>query len=645
MNDLRTVTGAPAVLVPFAAAGVLGPSDVHAAAALCRAVGEDRDEVLLAAALAVRAPRAGHVCLDLPGARAAVLVDAEDPDDAAAVAALAWPADPAVWRAAVATSALVRGDDAPLHLAGDLLYLDRYRRYESLVVDRLRARAGALMPGVDVAALRAALDRRVPTGGDRAPAGGTAVHDPAVHDPAGGVPAGGDRAAAPDGQRRAVATAVLRRFAVVTGGPGTGKTHTVAQLVAVLQDLAGADGRPPRIALAAPTGKAAARLAEAVGATVPGATASTLHRLLRTRPGSRTRFRHGPAEPLPHDVVVVDEASMVSLALMAALLAAVRDDARLVLVGDHEQLRSVEAGAVLRDVVGPPGAPRSAGWLAALAVATGGSREPGPPGPASGLADAVVVLDRQRRFGAGSGIAAVAAAVRDGDADGTVTALRGHPADVTWATGPDELRGALVAAAGAVVAHAAAGDASAALAATAALRVLCAHRHGPDGVRSWNLRVERWLEEAGADVHRRWYAGRPVLVTANDYALGVFNGDLGVVVARPGGGLDVAVAAGDTRAPPRRIPPSRLADVETVHATTVHKGQGSQVGHVIVVLPPPPSPLLTRELLYTAATRARTRLTLLAPEEAVRQAVARPLVRTSGLGAALWGDGARDTTG
>jgi len=580
----RVVRDAPAVLAPFNAAGVLGPAAVHGAVALCGVLGEERDEVLLAAALALAASSSGHVCLDLDLARGLALDAAQDEADAEEAGALPWPADVAAWRAAVATSPLLHGDPAPLALVGGLLYLQRYRRYEQVLVDRIGARAGQLADDVDDAWLEAGLDERF-----------------------------GPATATPDRQRLAVATAVRRRLAIVTGGPGTGKTTAVARLVALLdeQPLDGPAGsRRPRIALAAFSGKAAARLGEVVGRP-----ASTLHRLLGPRPGSRTRFRHGADQPLPHDVVIVDEASMVGVALMAKLLDAVRDDARLVLVGDAEQLRSVEAGAVLRDLVRSPA-----------------------------LRDAVVVLDRVHRFAEGSGIAALAAAVRGGRADDVMATLRAGHADVGWISAGGEtrdaapgaaldgVRGAVTRAAAVVVAAARSGDAVAALDALGELRVLCAHRRGPYGVAAWNDRVEGWLAAAGVDLGPRWYEGRPVLVTANDPTLRLFNGDLGVVVRRVDGGVDVAFSSPEG---PRRIAPSRLEALETVHALTVHKGQGSQVRHAVVVLAPPPSPLLTRELLYTALTRAQERVTLLASEEAVRAAVDRPLRRVSGLVAGL----------
>jgi exodeoxyribonuclease V alpha subunit len=412
-------------------------------------------------------------------------------------------------------------------------------------------------------------------------------------------------------EERDVAAAVLERsdrLAVVAGGPGTGKTTMVARITTEATEEATAAGRPaPLIALAAPTGKAAARLEEQVGLR-----ASTLHRLLGWRPGTHSRFRHDRTNRLPHDLVVVDEASMVSLTLMARLLEAVRPDARLVLVGDPDQLASVEAGAVLGDVV-----------RARLAT---------------GDRDGLVVLEHVHRYGVA--IAAVAAAVRAGDDDAVVQALQAAPERVTWiradpadpASMPDlePVRDEAVRAARTVMAAASAGDGRTALDALGGFRLLCGHRRGPYGVSTWIPRVEGWLapdiEAAGGGP--RDYPGRPLLITANDYDLDLFNGDTGVVIRDASGGL---TAAFERRGQVITVRPSRLGAVETVHAMTVHKSQGSQFGTAAVIVPPSTSRILTRELLYTAVTRAREHLIVVGTEADIRAAVRRPASRASGL--------------
>ena len=607
-------------------ATVLAAADVRTALALVDLAGgraTDPDgHVALAAALAVRAVRLGHVFADL--ATAASTVTPEDEEVAVDLADLDWP-DPDAWVAAVATHPLTaRGADGPadrpLRLDGTRLYLDRYWRHERAITADLLARAGGAPPPVDEPALADGLLRLFPSPvlapdfGARAPkSGASSTGDDDLG-------AGGD-----DRQRVAAAIAVERRFSVVAGGPGTGKTTTVARLLALLHEQAAAQGRPPpRVALAAPTGKAAARLgeavqaearrldtSEAVRAALLATPTSTLHRLLGWRPDNHSRFRHDRSNQLPHNVVIVDESSMVGLSLMARLLDAVRPTARLVLVGDPRQLASVEAGAVLGDIVASP-----------------------LPG--------IVELRQVHRFG--GGIATVASAIESGDADAVVEALRTAGDDVTWLevaadadpTATPELapvRRAVVDTARAVVAAATAGDPAAALAALGEIQVLCAHRRGPAGAARWRAEIERWLRStipgygAGA-----WYPGRPLIVTENDYALGVFNGDTGVVVDVGDGRLQ---AVFERRGEPLLVRPTRLAAVDSLYAITIHKAQGSQFGHVVVRLPAATSPILTRELLYTAATRAQHHLTVVGTEDAVRAAVARPVARASGLTDAL----------
>jgi exodeoxyribonuclease V alpha subunit len=375
----------------------------------------------------------------------------------------------------------------------------------------------------------------------------------------------------------------------------------------------------------------------------------TLHRLLGWQPGNRARFRHDRRNRLPHGVVVVDETSMVALTMMARLLEAVRPAARLVLVGDPDQLASVEAGAVLGDIVGP-----AAGGLLlrppareALAEVTGqpvpapDAWYTGPPAGAA-VADGIVVLRHVHRYG--GAIAELAEAVQRGDADAVVGVLSAGHDDVRWlpvdvaAAGRnvmEPVREVVVTAGERVSAAARAGRGRDALAALGGFRLLCAHRRGPYGVSSWTAQVERWLA-AGVDGFASsagWYVGRPLLVTENDYGLRLYNGDSGVVVAHGAGAVR---AVFERRGQLLELSPQRLASVDTVYAMTVHKAQGSQFDQVAVLLPDPTSPVLTRELLYTAITRARRRLILVGTEETVRRAVERPITRASGLREWLW---------
>lgn len=561
---LRTYTGA----------GVFEAADVHVAQRLTALAGESDERVALAVALVVRALRGGSVCVDLHAVAAQV-----------GDAGLHWP-DADEWVAAVRASPLL-GSPPVLRMFGGLVYLDRYWLEEEQVCDDLLALSVPRARG-DVPAL----ERLFPPGYDE--------------------------------QRAAAEIAVSQAVTVLTGGPGTGKTTTVARLLALLAGQAELGGLPrPRIALAAPTGKAAARLAEAVAAEVQrldaadrarlvGLPATTLHRLLGSRPDTSVRFKHNRANRLPHDVIVVDETSMVSLTMMARLLEAVRPDTRLILVGDPDQLASVEAGAVLADLVD------------GLSVRDDVR---------------VAALRTPHRFG--ESIGALAEAIRIGDADRVMGLLRAGGDHVEWldADGStDRLRAVLVPHALRVREAAVLGATGVALATLDEHRLLCAHRHGPYGVSHWNRQVQRWLsEETGQPPSSAWYAGRPVLVTANDYGLKVYNGDTGVVVVGSDGLRAVIAGATGTL----NFATSRLTDVETMHAMTIHKSQGSQADEVTVLMPPEDSRLLTRELFYTAVTRAKGKVRVAGCEASVRAAIERRAVRATGLAQRLRSSGGR----
>jgi len=590
---------ATGLLARFNAVGVLSAGEVHIATRLGALFGEYDESTQLALALAARAPRLGHVCVDLASVAQTASVDTDAPTR---VEDLPWP-DPAGWPDRVAGSplagpAIADGLVRPLRVDGSTVYLQRALDDELLVAQEMLGRALGQAPPVDEMALAAGLRRVF---GERS--------DPL--------------------QRRAAERAVRGRLAVISGGPGTGKTTTVAGVLGlVCEQAAVADRGLPLIAVTAPTGKAAERLGEAIASQaleLPVApdirdllarlAGTTLHRLLGVRSRGVTYDREAP---LPHDVVVVDEASMVSLALMARLVAAMREDARLILVGDAGQLASVEAGAVLGDIVGP--------------IADGSASGP--------LAGCITVLRTVHRFGAEIG--ALADAVRDGDDDAAIEVLRRGAPDVRWVDAGQAARSdgqvgrAALASGKAVYEAAYRGDAPAALAAMNTFRVLCAHRRGPAGVAAWTSRIERWLSDAidGYLPTGEWYVGRPVLVTENDAGIGLFNGDSGVVVSGADARPQVAFARG---AEVVEISPYRLSATETVLAMTIHKSQGSQFGTVAIIVPDAASRLLTRELLYTGITRARTSLIVVGDEDAIRDAIRRPIARASGLRARLWG--------
>ena len=546
---------ATGLLRDFSQVGVLGLADVHIARTMTSLVAQTSPDVALAAALTMRAWRTGSTCLDILQADAlGADLDAEVAPD---ISGLPWP-QPAGWLDSLRASSLVGGpdDDQPLCLDGHRLYLRRTFKAQCEVVGHLRERWLAPPP--------------VP------PIGATG--DPVVD-------------------------AVLTQWTqVLTGGPGTGKTTAIARVVDALLPVL------PNIALAAPTGKAAARLAQALGPGSPQPT--TVHRLLGARgPGRGNRY--GKDNPLSADIVIVDELSMVSLPLMAALLAALRPGSRLMAVGDPGQLASVEAGAVLADIV-----------------------EAGVTASAHG--DAPLVHHLTHIYRHGGALAHLSAAVAAGDAAAALSIIDGQQdaitlegqdaAGLTWDRLPS-LASTVRDTAAAVQRAAAAGDSDAALAALDAHRLLCAHRQGPYGVATWARQVATLTTPPGRR-YDDWWPGRAVLATATTPDLGVISGDQGVAIMTPEGPRLVFDSADG---PPRRLPVEALPGLATLDAMTVHKAQGSEFASVTVVLPPAESPLLIRPLLYTAMTRAKQSLRLVGTREQLEKGIATAPHRASGL--------------
>ncbi|SDE21883.1 exodeoxyribonuclease V subunit alpha [Rhodococcus tukisamuensis] len=624
MTDARVAQRGKGLLRTFNDAKMLSAADVHVALRLGTLAGEHDEPVLLATALAVRAVRSGSVCLELNKIRDFPVEEiwtGDDADEGAEpidTATLPWPDEAAVAAGLRASPLVLGGPNGPLRPLrlvespeGELLYLDRYFRQEQTVRKLLDERAQT-HPDVDEVRLREDLDALFRENG--APT------------------------RAPDRQRLAAAVAATHCTSVLAGGPGTGKTHTVARVLAL---LAGQSGERLRVGLAAPTGKAAARLQESVAAqtnaidpeTKTDLAAMTLHRMLGWRPGGKYRYNAG--NHLPYDVIVVDETSMVSLTMMCRLLEAVRPDTRMVLVGDPDQLASVDAGAVLADLVARPATgaenPVLARVVGADLAAPGNDDEPALRGEdRDRLRGGVVRLSRGRRFNATIG--RLADAVRDGLPDEVIAILRAGGDAVSF-VGPDDwdaVRGDVVATSAAVTAAALAGNAAAALKQSESHRLLCAHRGGQYGVSWWARRSMEWVSEASGHAldPSRWYPGQPLLVTANDHDTKIYNGDTGVVVRRADGELVAAFARGDE---PFLLHPSRLAAVQTVYAMTIHRSQGSQYDTVSVVVPGEESSLLTRELLYTAITRAQNHVRIIGTEESVRAGVSKQVLRASGL--------------
>ncbi|QKV54553.1 exodeoxyribonuclease V subunit alpha [Comamonas antarctica] len=610
--------------------------------------------LLVATALLVQMEGRGHSCLPL-----ALLV--ADPN-----AVLAWPAEAqeelhalwsrlprplARWQQALARSPLLRvaahapDQGQPLVLGGPahapLLYLRRYWDYERQVAAQITQRSMAVVP-VEAAEVKQWLDRMfAPT------------------------------PEAFDWQRLACAIALRGRFSVITGGPGTGKTYTVARLLALLFATAPEPERL-RVALAAPTGKAAARLKQSIDASLKQLDSSlgglldlealvqrvgaarTLHSLLGARPDTRAfAFHHG--QPLDVDVLIVDEASMIHLEMMAALLDALPPAARVVFLGDKDQLASVEAGAVLGDLCRSAEAGHYTSATAAYALAAAGQPLPAAcladAGSALPLAQQTVMLRESRRFG--GPIGQLAQAVNTGDSARALALLRAAEGGVLHmreGAPPQAVCQLAVARGQAAVNYQAFVQALAArpaltmaaeahtawvrsvLTAFERFRLLCAVREGDWGVAGLNRAIEKALAEQGAIAPRgEWYAGRPVMVTRNDAALGVYNGDIGVALpgAMAGSGLRVYFMDGPAL---RAVGVSRLAHVETAFAMTVHKSQGSEFEHTALVLSAHAGSVLGRELVYTGITRARQAFTLMSQAPGLlASAIHSPTQRVSGL--------------
>ncbi|MDX1634571.1 MAG: exodeoxyribonuclease V subunit alpha [Marinobacter sp.] len=680
------------------------------------AAGQPADPLLLmAVALASHQLGRGHVCLDInqmarAGFDEALSLPPEDetsPERGLLPSELLRGTDAERWRRALDHPLLVASADhegetetvAPVVRDGLRLYLHRYWRYERAIAEQIRQRLRPLPALEDAGAAPArALGQAL---GALFPARGEATDGQT------------------DWQKVACANAARHGFGIITGGPGTGKTTTVVKLLAALQAVAlnpGLDGagsgRALRIRLAAPTGKAAARLnesiagavasldldhlrdGEALRATIPREV-TTLHRLLRSVPGSR-RFRHHRHNPLVVDTLVIDEASMVDIEMMANVLEALPPGARLILLGDKDQLASVDAGAVLGELCQRAGegfySPASLAWLEAV---TGERLDRALVRPeATELDQAITLLRKSYRFDEASGIGQLAQAVNRGANGAALAGIfhAGYPdlarvavparepgravtrhclaggADQFPAGGQGRIAGGepipppvgyrhylTLMGAGRPAPEAPLAEydrwAADVLAALRQFQLLCALRRGPFGVEGLNGSIAAALHQEGLiDAVEGWYPGRPVLVTRNDYSLGLMNGDVGINLQLPAWHWErgetrvdpgrlvqrVAFASGDGSGRIHWVLPSRLQAVETVYAMTVHKAQGSEFSHACLVLPDRINPVLTRELVYTGITRARHWFSLLVPDAGVlEQAVDRRVIRTSGLGRSL----------
>jgi len=599
-------------------------------------LGHGSAPLMLACVLLSELEGRGHSCLmldELAADPAALMGWSEEQWRALAAAVAPLPKNTKAWIAQLGACDQVWqvGEldfDQPLVLDGERFYLRRYWRDETLVAHNVRVRAREVR-SVDTAQARIWLDLLFDADASAAP---------------------------PDWQKLACAVALRGSIAIITGGPGTGKTYTVARLLALLFAMAPDAGRQ-RVALAAPTGKAAARLkqsidkaltelADKVGGALPlreltarmGA-ARTLHSLLGARPDTRA-FAHHHGNPLDVDVLIVDEASMVHLEMMAALLDALAPGATLILLGDKDQLASVEAGAVLGDLCRDAQAGGYTDASAAYVQAASGEAIPDVYRGAGGaLAQQTVMLRRSRRFG--GPIGQLALAVNEGDSARAEAVLREGGA-LRWIEQAHQHHVVQLGADGYapylnLIADGPGGGehdhwVRAVLHRFEAFRILCAVREGEWGVVGLNEAIAQRLDAAGLIRGRsEWYVGRPVMVTRNDYGTGVFNGDIGLTLADPArpGSLRVYFLEGDDV---RSVLATRLRHVDTAFAMTVHKSQGSEFRHTVLVLPRDKGSMIARELVYTGITRASAEFTLVTPGSAILpDAIARRTRRASGL--------------
>ena len=627
MFRLRTFASTP--LDEYADARIFGPAEIHSAVRIVTQVFSTLDalptvEDYLAVAVAVWAPSNGHVCADLSTvANVAATVVALETDDAAHMTEVEWPV-PDEWLRHLRTSPLVSvadegsaRTDRPLVLHGSKLYLTRQWAEEGQVADTLSERFSrpemAMPDGAEQLLDRIFTDRNA------------------------------------DGQRHAVEKALRNNTFVLLGGPGTGKTFSITSMLGAIlatREAAIEEREPLRIALAAPTAKAARQIGVSIEENIEklrlmgldesvtkklvsaGREASTIHRLLGTRGDKRGRFVHDRHNPLPYDVVVVDETSMISLSLMDRLLDALRPETRLILVGDGEQLKSVENGAVLPEI----------SLVAAM----------NPKAPIVTLRHNFRQQDSTNETTTDNPIRLLAELVRSagngGDgpavAEAVMEKLRTSASKIHWISLTDqqvETFDPLL-----VIDDeklnlksfenardlARTADAHMAIKELGQVRVLCGHRRGPFGVRGWNEAISKRL---GVPLSRT-APGLPLLNTRNDLRTGLVNGDTGIVVARqPSPRACFSLVDSDGKSRIEEFEPTSLEAVDECFAMTVHKAQGSQYQTTVVVCPPPTSPLSTRELFYTAITRAIDELVIIGSEESIKHAIVTSIPRQSGL--------------
>ncbi|MEO2042631.1 MAG: exodeoxyribonuclease V subunit alpha [Pirellulales bacterium] len=549
----------PPALQDYRKLGAIGREDIAAASVLVSMAHREREEqpdllAWLGFCLALRSVRDGHTCVDFDNIQewaGGIEIGAPGAPD--------WPLQPTTWLDSLRAVGSLVGDSSsrcPFIIDGHLFYLARALSEEQDIADVL-------------------------------------MRDSCMH------------------------------VYVLLGGPGTGKTTKIAHDLVERFSVLPAEGPWPRLGLAAPTGKAASRMTDVLrqrcveaGATpsviaaVTAEPARTVHKLLDYNPSRPQPFRYHSSNRLPYDIVIVDEASMLSSSLMYHLLISLAEDAEIILVGDPDQLASVDAGTVLGDIANF----RSSQF----------SQHP--------LHNKIEELRTVHRAKDAPGILALAESIRAGDVAQTLTVLQAGHADVQWIEPTDgraveDLLAEIGSHAKRLQGAAQQADLDTILQIQQELQVLCAHRGGGTGVSQWNARIESRL---GISPATSWYVGQPIMITRNCRSLALFNGDVGVIV-RSDDSEDRFEAVFGQPGQHVRVPVSRLEDVATVHAITIHKSQGSEYQHAIVVLPEHRSRIVTRELFYTAVTRAIKKVTIVSPQDVLETAIKKPIRRATGL--------------
>ena len=606
--------------------GYLTNLDMHFGKFITGLCHNEDPDIFLAAAFVSNVIGKGHVCLDLDSV-------AENPSmqEMEVAEQVKFP-EPSTWSRTISKSPVVGkpGDLRPLVLdRKNRLYLYRYWDYENKLSDTIIKRVKEDIKDIDTASVEESFKRLFPIN------------------------------TANDNMRQSIAAfiATFKRLCIISGGPGTGKTYTVAKILALLLEQEKRDKLT--ILVAAPTGKAASKIGESIRAAkktlnshneiieaIP-AEAFTIHRMLKTIPNS-PYFYHNADNPLNADIVVVDEASMVDLALMSKLLSAVPANARLILIGDKDQLASVDAGAVLGDICDRSNIHGfSGGFEKKFEKITGRKLGVSMKGDTenTGLHDCIVVLKKSYRFGYSSPIGELSRTVTLGDSEKALYLLKNEQAQICWqqislandlilALQDNIIKG--------YSEYLKTEDPIVALKLIHRFKILCAVKMGPFGVNAVNRLAEQVLSQEGlitieTSSSRPWYKSRPILITCNDYDLGLFNGDIGVTMPAPGSdSKDLFIYFSGSTGVLRRFPPHRLPEHETVYAMTVHKSQGSEFENVLIVLPDRDYPVLTREMLYTGITRARQSVSIYGTENIIKTTIARKIERTSGLRDALW---------